>query len=159
MKTPRAYRYRGRIWARQTRASRLFGLLRFRPLQLEPLEERTLLSATAWDEVEPNDTLSTATGLPLVEDPAGSGYWMGRGLGSIQPSSDNDYWSFEALAGDVVSVSVDTPDSDLNPRVYLYDAAGNQLGYDDDAGPSYDAFISHYAIASSGTYYARVLLS
>ena len=66
-----------------------------------------------------NDTLTAATALPLLEDPAGSGYRLGRGLGSVQPSSDGDYWSFSALAGDVVSVSVDTPDSDLNPYVYF----------------------------------------
>ena len=56
-----------------------------------------------------NDTQATATALPLTEDPAGSGLWMGRGIGSIQTTSDVDYWSFTALAGDVVSVSVDPP--------------------------------------------------
>ena len=50
---------------------------------------------------------ATATPLPLTEDPAGSGLWLGRGIGSIQTTSDVDYWSFTALAGDVVSVSVD----------------------------------------------------
>ena len=71
---------------------------------------------------------STATALPLAEDPAGSGYLVGRGLGSIQPSSDVDYWSFEALAGDVVSVSVDTPDSGLNPRCVAVQRGGQPVG-------------------------------
>ena len=103
-----------------------------------------------------NDIRGTATPLPLAEDPAGSGNFIGRGLGSIQPSSDLDWWSFEALAGDVISVSVDTPDSDMNPYLELYNAGAGRLVYDHDSGPFYDAFISGYAIAGSGTYYARV---
>ncbi len=44
-------------------------------------------------EVEDNNTLATATALPfpLPEDPPGSGLFIGRGIGSIQPSSDQDY--------------------------------------------------------------------
>ena len=127
---------------------------RYRSLQIELLEDRRLLSAVSEDE--PNDTLSTAETVPLTEDPAGGGYLLGRGLGSIQPSSDIDWWSYEALAGDVVSVSVDTPQSELNPYVELHDASGSRLAYDDSRGPGEDAFISHYAIGSSGTYYVRV---
>ena len=80
-----------------------------------------------------------------------------NGLGSIEPSSDNDYWSFQALAGDIVSLSVDTPDSDLVPRVYLYDPSGSSLTYDYYSGPGSDAFISHYSITTNGTYYVRVI--
>ena len=59
-----------------------------------------------------NDTLATATPLPLTEDPAGSGLFLGRGSGRQDPAtngtywSDPDYWSFEAQAGDIVSISV-----------------------------------------------------
>ena len=104
-----------------------------------------------------NNSLVTATPLPLREDPAGSGLWLSeQGLGSIEPADDVDYWSFEALAGDVVSVSVDTPDSDLNPYVELRNAGDGGLVGDHDAGPWSDAFISHYVIDSSGTYYVLV---
>ena len=109
-----------------------------------------------------NETRQTATALTLTEDPAGSGYWMGRGVGSIDPAtqgnywSDTDYWSFVAQAGDVVSVGVDTAGSGLNPYVELHDAADNSLAGDSDAGPGYDAFISHYVIPTSGTYYVKV---
>jgi hypothetical protein len=83
-------------------------------------------------EVEGNDTLATATPLPLTEDPAESGLFLGKVIGSIQTTSDVDYWSFSALAGDIVSVSVDTPDpvSGLRPSVYLYNAAGSALAGD-----------------------------
>lgn len=45
-----------------------------------------------------NNTLATATPLPLTEDPAGSGLYLGRGLGRQDPASnqtpwaDPDYW-------------------------------------------------------------------
>ena len=44
----------------------------------------------------------------------------------------------------------------MNASVYLHNAAGSYLEGDDRDGPEYDAFISHYEITSSGTYYARV---
>jgi hypothetical protein len=40
-----------------------------------------------------NDTQVTATPLSLVEDPLGSGYFVARGLGSIEPSLDIDWRS------------------------------------------------------------------
>ena len=55
-----------------------------------------------------NDTQATATPLAMTEDPAGSGLWLSQhGLGSLSTTSDYDYWSFTASAGDFVSVSVD----------------------------------------------------
>ncbi|MCY2928853.1 MAG: lectin-like protein, partial [Planctomycetota bacterium] len=103
-----------------------------------------------------NDTQGTATSLPLTEGPVGSGYLVGRGVGSMYPAGDLDWWSFTTSAGDLVSVSVDTPGSDLNPTVYLFDAAGRGLIGDDHGGPEGDAFISHYTIPTSGTYYVQV---
>lgn len=55
-----------------------------------------------------------------------------------------------------MSVSVDTPDSVLDPYVQLRNAADSSLTSSNDEGPDYDAFISHYTIASSGTYYVVV---
>ncbi|MCP5528023.1 MAG: pre-peptidase C-terminal domain-containing protein [Verrucomicrobiales bacterium] len=107
-------------------------------------------------ETEPNDSILQAAPLPLPEAILGTGFLVGRGLGSLEPSSDEDWWSFEALAGDLVSVSVDASQSGLNPEVYLYDAAGNYLDNDSDDGPGNDAFISRYGIGSSGRYYVRV---
>ncbi len=110
-----------------------------------------------------NDTPADATILPLVEDPVGSGYFMGLGLGSIDPAvpdgnwwTESDYWRFEAVAGDRVAVSVDTPDSALDPYVELRNAADGGLVGSNNEGPDADAYISHYVIASSGTYYVRV---
>jgi len=113
------------------------------------------------DEVEPNDTRWEATGLNLTEDPADTGSWLGYGAGLIDPAnandtwSDPDYWRFEALAGDVISVSIDTPESDLNPYVELRNSADGVLASNDKSGPDLDSYISHYVIPSSGTYYVR----
>ena len=105
-----------------------------------------------------NDTLQTATPLTLAEDPAGSGLLVGgRGIGSIQTNDAGDWWSFQALAGDVVSVSVDRyQDSGLVPNVTLYNAEGGGLTSNYDGGPNYGAFISNYTVATSGTYYISV---
>src|SRR5690606_2766856 len=59
-------------------------------------------------------------------------------------------------AGDVISVSVDTPLSDLRPYVELRDGSDFTLASDNDAGPDQDAFISHYEVSTSGSYYVRV---
>ena len=131
------------------------AILADNPLAYYRLGEQASITA-AVIEAEPNETRAEATPLPLLEDPFGSGYSASLGLGQISPSSDLDYWSFEALAGDVVSVSVDTPGSDLNPTVRLYNAAGAYLGSDDRSGPGNDSFISPYTIESSGTYFVRV---
>ncbi|MEJ2392692.1 MAG: CARDB domain-containing protein [Gammaproteobacteria bacterium] len=103
-----------------------------------------------------NGSLAKATPLDMVEDPAGGGYFSGRGLGSINPSSDHDYWSFEALAGDVVSIAVDTLGSGLDPYLRLRNSANSSLKSEGYSGPDSDAFISAYQISSSGIYYVEV---
>ncbi|MBN2474703.1 MAG: Ig-like domain-containing protein, partial [Pirellulales bacterium] len=103
-----------------------------------------------------NDSRATATALPLSEDPTGAGYYLGFGIGSIDPTTDEDWWSFEALAGDRVALAVDTPDSGLIPAVYLYGASGGSVVGNAYDGPDHDAYISHYAIPADGTYYVQV---
>ena len=118
-----------------------------------------------------NSSLAGATELLLVEQPEGSGHFYTevRGLGSQDPAnyqntwSDVDYWKFDALAGDRVSIAVDTPHSGVDPYIELRNSANNTLGgstpdsaTDDNAGPGSDAYISHYTISADGTYYVRV---
>ena len=102
-----------------------------------------------------NDTSATATALPLAEDPTGSGYFVGRGLGSVQSGTDQDWWSFQALAGDVVSVSVNASNSNLDPYVWVGDANGNQVGLGDNYDMGTNASVN-ITIPSSGTYYVQV---
>ncbi|MBA3481151.1 MAG: Ig-like domain-containing protein, partial [Pirellulales bacterium] len=108
-----------------------------------------------------NNTLGTATALPLVEDPAGRGLWSAFGSGAIDPAvsgnawSDPDYWRFEALAGDRVSASMDTSVSDLNSYFEIRSAADIAIASSQDDGPGTDAFVSNFVVPSSGTYYVR----
>ncbi len=116
------------------------------------------LPATFVLEGPNNDEISGATLLLLTEDPAGSGLWLGFGLGSQDPGgyrADPDYWSFTAEAGDRVAIAVDTPNSDVDAYVELHNESG-YLTYDYDSGPGYDAYISHYEIPADGTYYVLV---
>ena len=92
----------------------------------------------------------------MVHDPSDVGNFVGRITNSISVGSEVDYWSFDALAGDVVSLSVDTPASALNPYIQLRNSADGLLVGNDDSGPDSDGFISHFTITSSGTYYALV---
>ena len=93
----------------------------------------------------------------MTEDPAGSGLWLSQhGLGSLSTTSDQDYWSFTASAGDVVSVSVDPyQQSGVTTDVTLLDGDGDYLSDVYNGGPNDASFISHYAIPASGTYYVR----
>ncbi|NQT19808.1 MAG: pre-peptidase C-terminal domain-containing protein, partial [Planctomycetes bacterium] len=127
--------------------------------------QRTFYVSTVYSvplESPSNNAIGQAAPLTLAEDPAASGYFSARVLGSQDPTtsnnwwSDPDYYSFEALAGDLVSVSVDTPENSVDPYVQLRNASDANLIADDNSGPKTDAFISHYTIPSDGTYYLTV---
>ncbi|HUW30400.1 MAG TPA: CARDB domain-containing protein, partial [Planctomycetota bacterium] len=110
-----------------------------------------------------NDHYAAATPLPLAEDPAGSGHYLAHGIGSIDPNDgstwwERDIWSFNALAGDQVSIYMDTPGSPLDARMYLYmmnPSALTETYITEDywRGPDDDAFISCWTVPSDGTYY------
>lgn len=91
-----------------------------------------------------NNNRQSATPLPLAEDPAGSRYLVGRGIGSIDPAiyqtnTEEDWWSFEGQAGDRISLAVDVPGSTADPEVTFYNAAGGQLISDTNGGPGLGA--------------------
>ena len=104
-----------------------------------------------------NDLLSAATPLPLTELPAGSGFFTAQGVGALGTTSDVDYWSFSAHAGDRVSVAGDSPYTG-NPSVYveLRNAGNTILAQAGDSSGGHP-LISNFAITSDGTYYVRVL--
>ncbi len=103
-----------------------------------------------------NGSLASATSLPLSEDPNGSGLFLGRGIGSIDPSNDLDWWSFQAEAGDRVGIAVDTPGSGIAVGLRLYNSGGGQITSGFGAGPGNDGYISHYLVPTTGTYYVRL---
>lgn len=110
-----------------------------------------------------NNGFAAATALEPVEDPAGAGYWVARGQGSVDPAwgstewSDPDYWRFEVEAGDLVTLAADTPRSDLDVLLRLYDEAGREQTASNDEGPHADSLISRWVAPTSATYYLAVL--
>ncbi|MDF7800708.1 FG-GAP-like repeat-containing protein [Pontiellaceae bacterium B1224] len=66
----------------------------------------------------------------LPEDPAGSGLHTGFGRGNRSSSSDYDYWSFSAEAGDLVRMAVDVPGNPASSGHYyeLVSPEGTVLG-------------------------------
>ncbi|MEM9645239.1 MAG: CARDB domain-containing protein, partial [Planctomycetota bacterium] len=97
-----------------------------------------------------------ATELSMIEDPAGSGLKIGRGYGSLDASGDVDFWSFEAEAGDLLTILSETPNSDVNTRTTLYDVNGNYITEDSFDGPNDDDIISRFEITADGTYFVRM---
>lgn len=141
-----------------------------RRIHFESLEQRLLLSG----EILPaaaslitkngpgNNQMLTATLLPLTEDPVGSGLAIGRGEGRLDPAvsgdcwSASDWWRLDLQMGDVISVSVDTPASDMDPYLALNDGTGSGITSDDNIGPGTDAAISLYTVPATGVYYIQV---
>jgi hypothetical protein len=109
-----------------------------------------------------NDSIPAATPLPFLEDPAGSGFFTSNvALGAIEPSSDTDYWSFAARAGDRASFDLERTSGGDGQRVIIYNAAGQAIV---DTFSSYSWFGSPpktsypaFTIPADGTYYARIL--
>ena len=102
-----------------------------------------------------NDSLAEADSLmPLTESPASSGFLTAHGSGSFSSSADNDYWKFEAEAGDVITAWVEVDRSDVQPYLYLYDAAGTQLIYANNW--TWFSHIQNYTITVPGTYYLKI---
>src|ERR1035438_1627954 len=66
---------------------------------------------------------------PLLEDPPGSGLWTGLGRGNLSSSSDQDWWSVSAKAGELVTLAAEIPGNPGSSGLcyYLYDASGNNI--------------------------------
>ena len=109
-----------------------------------------------------NDTYTTATPLTISADPNNTGWYRSQvGYGSIDPSTDQDWWSFTAQAGDHVDVrSGVNGNTGFAPLIVLYQSNGasnpSALTSDGQSGPGNDAYISNYTIPTTGTYFVRV---
>jgi hypothetical protein len=105
-----------------------------------------------------NDTQGGATALPLAESPVGTGFFTAYGLGVFGPTSEVDYWSFNAEAGDVISVRLEAEAQGVNnPQLYLQNSSGaNVATY---GGSSGVVAFQNLTIGTPGTYYLRVWAS
>jgi len=116
-----------------------------------------LFSAAVWGALLSLGLSWSAPAQSLVFDNSISGYFVARATNSIASAGEADAFSFDALAGDLVSIAVDSPDSNLDPFVELRNSANGLIASDEDSGPGPDALISAFVIGSSGTYSVRIL--
>jgi methionine-rich copper-binding protein CopC len=106
-------------------------------------------------ETPNNSTLVNATPLPTAESPAGSGFFTAFAVGTFSSTSDVDYWSFNAEAGDVLTVRVESESQGVYPQIYLQNSAGGNINTfsGDYTGV---ALFQNLTISTPGTYYLRV---
>ncbi len=69
---------------------------------------------------------------------------------TVEMNNAIQYFSFQGTEGDVLNIFTDDPDVDV--RLSLMDATGNEIYYDDDGGPGYAASIRRAILPSTGTY-------
>jgi hypothetical protein len=122
-------------------------------LRTELLENRLLLTGV---ESEPNNIAAEANTLLIEESTVVPGLNRGVMEGTIE-SADSDFFEFTALAGDLVSVSVNAVNSMLDPNVVLRNSAGGQLAIDYSGGPDQNSLLATYEISSSGSYLLEVI--
>ncbi len=106
-------------------------------------------------ETANNDSIPTATPLPVTESPVSSTFFTAFGVGDFSSTTDNDYWRFEAEAGDLVTVRVETESLNTYPYLYVQNASGANVA---TVGGSYEgvAQIQNLGISTPGTYYLRI---
>ncbi len=79
--------------------------------------------------------------------------------GTINDAAYSQDWTFMGNAGDVVTITMQTVTGDLDPYLYLLDAAGNELTYNDDADDTsvgqYNAQIARFTLPATGLYTIR----
>ncbi|HWI59241.1 MAG TPA: LamG-like jellyroll fold domain-containing protein, partial [Bacillota bacterium] len=92
---------------------------------------------------------------PLTVDPA-SGLRLGAGRGNLSNNSQADYWSFDAVAGDLLSVACEIPGNPSGSGLHfiLYRPDGSQ--WTDFYGDYYGRGQGGGTIPVSGTYTLRV---
>lgn len=125
-------------------------------------------SATATPTVTPTPTATasaTATPPPTFTPTAvyaDLGAFMGelpRG-GRIESelisSFDRKVWLFTGVAGERATFAASALSGDVDPTLALYDARGDIIAGDDDAGGGRDARLSAITLPESGTYYVQV---
>ncbi|MCX7570659.1 M4 family metallopeptidase [Tumebacillus sp. DT12] len=99
---------------------------------------------TPGDAYEPNDTQASAYG-PIT---SGTTY-----NGTINTSSDNDFFKFTTGASGAISLSLTSLPADYD--LYLYDANGTQLARSWNGGTSAESI--SYTASAAGTFYVKVI--
>lgn len=96
------------------------------------------------DRYEPDDTIARA--VPLDTD-------GGHQTHTFHLSADVDYVAFTAEQGVEYTIETGGLQGGCDPRISLYDEAGQELDYDDDSGPETLASRLVWTPSATGTYY------
>jgi len=108
------------------------------------------------DPLEPNDSVTTATAVTLVDRRATMTGVIGDGLNG---GADVDLFALSLAAGETLTIDVDAATlaepSGLDSYLRLFNGAGVQLAFNDDAAGSFDSLLSFVAPAT-GIYYVGV---
>ena len=106
-------------------------------------------------ETPGSDTIATASDLALIETPVGSGFHTALGAGIFGATGDVDFWRFDAEAGDVVTLRLETLGAGTNPQMQLQTVSGSNLA---SVGGGADGVVTieRYRFASPGTYFVRI---
>jgi hypothetical protein len=99
------------------------------------------------DEYEPDDTLSEASAIQSDGTPQ---------LHTFHTSNDVDYVSFAAEEGVEYTIQTGNLGPGCDTIIYIYDEAGTELDYDDDASEQTFASSIVWTASSSGTYYVMI---
>lgn len=75
--------------------------------------------------------------------------------GRIDDETPEKLYAFWGVAGDVITVSMNRADGDLDPVVSLLNSDQNTMVIDDDSGGGQNARIGEFRIPVTGTYYIR----
>lgn len=109
----------------------------------------TTANASSYVEIEPNDTVATAQ--ILIHD----GSINLTGFRESSPVNGfNDYFRFDATAGDALTIQVNAIGGG-DPLIQLLDGAGNFITFDDDSGGGLNSLINYTATAT-GNYFLGV---
>ena len=107
-------------------------------------------------EMGPDDTINGNPGVDTIAGDTSTTATLTEGQtvsAYINSSTDSDWYRVELEAGETYTFDMrDTASSNLDSYLYLYDAVGNQITFNDDGGAGTDARIS-YTASTSGTFY------
>jgi hypothetical protein len=79
----------------------------------------------------------------------------GTAAGRIDDATPQQVFAFRGAAGDVVTLTMNRVDGDLDPFVSILDAEFRTLVSDDDSGGDRNSRISSYTLPANGLYYVQ----
>jgi hypothetical protein len=124
---------------------------------VEPYEVTFALTANPFTPIESNDAILDATPTPvsLGQSVTTSGFVGDGPFGAS--SGDYDFYIVAAGSGQTITVDIDAEvlGSFLDSVVGIYDSGGALLASNDDAGFSFDSFLT-FDVPAAGTYFVVV---